>query len=214
MVSWTQTMSAQMRQQAGDRNPFNSRGLLADATTADIAQVENRVRRVLIQEAVGNISGINSQGDAVVRDILPALDLESGSANGWNGTNNEWTQAGLSANSWNEVYSVDSDAKADQKIISIFAVSNLTSSPATTEIRFLTGTGGTFERVQSQGLLVDEETTAMLADPLVFKANDNGSIETWVNNAQDTELVFHGAVSQPESTDLEESGRFISDITA
>lgn len=194
----------------GDSNPVNSRGVLVDHTTTDMARMERNVREGLLSLAVSNISDINSRGDAVVRDILPAADLESGSDNNWNGSDNEWTQSSLTTGQFNQTYSLDSDAKADNKIVAFYAISNLDATPATTELQFKTSTGGTFERLQTQGLLVDEETTGMLADPIIYGATQDGDVEQYVTETSDA-VVLHGAVVEPEGTTLEESGRFASD---
>lgn len=194
----------------GDTNPFNSRGVLVDHTTTDMATMERQVREGLLSLAVENISDINSRGDAVVRDVLPDQDLDSGTDNNWNGDDNEWTQDGLATDQFNETYALDSDGRLDGKIIAFYAVSNLDSTPSTTELQFLTNTGGTFERLQVEGLLVDEETTGMLADPVIFGATQDGAIEQYVTQTDD-QVVLHGAVVEPEGSTLEESGRFASD---
>lgn len=199
-----------------DTDPFNSRGILTDPTAADIGRVERTTREQLVQEAVQNISDVDGQADVIVRDILPDADLASGADNNWDGNDRQWEQNGMGntgAETANTVYNVDSDNEADDKIIAFYAISNVATSPVTTEIEFVDNTGGVFERLQVEGLLTDDETLGLLADPVVFGASQDGDINQYATGADDN-VVYHGAVAEPEGQTLNESGRFLSDKVA
>jgi len=126
--------------------PANDRGVFVAAQPADINNAERAARQLVEQIAVQNISDISTAEDAHVRQILPNEDLESGDDNGYNGTDRVFEQTGLSADTVNEVYEIDSDLKADDKVVAIFAVTNVSADPKTTELVFESGTGGIIER--------------------------------------------------------------------
>lgn len=200
----------------GDTNPFNSRGVLTDPTAADVSAVESRVRQVLQNLAVQNLSDVNQPGDAIIRDLLPEVDLASGSDNNWDGNDRQWEQNGMgntAAETGNETYVIDSDNEANEKIIALFAISNIASQPVTTEVTFEDGTGGVIERQQVEGLLTDDEVLGLFADPIVYGATDDGAINQFATGADDN-VVLHGAVAEVEGRVLSESGRFLSDKIA
>ena len=193
----------------------NNRGVRVAASIGDLAAVEQLVRSRLETAAVNSSDVDGSTPDQIdTRQLLPDEDLESGGDNGWSGDVPEWEQIGLDATSYSEIYEIDSDAKADGKIISVFAVTSAAASPSATEIKFSTGTGGEFERLQIEGYLTDEEDTLLLSDPVVFDATEDGQIEAWngEDSEQDEELILHGITAEKVTTTLEGSERFLSDI--
>jgi hypothetical protein len=191
--------------------PQNDRGVFAAATTADIQSAEVNARRTLEQEAVAS-TGIDADTAAgvTVRQLLPSLDLETGGDNGWSGDTREFVQTGLGADSDNEVYEVDSDAKADQKMIAIFAVTNRSADPKTTQILFETTTGGRFEQANVEGLFTDPEDTVLFSDPIVFNATQSGLIKQYATEAGDDQVIYHGVVAEAEAESLEPTSRVLS----
>lgn len=190
--------------------PANDRGVFVAAQPADINNAERAARQLVEQIAVQNISDISTAEDAHVRQILPNEDLESGDDNGYNGTDRVFEQTGLSADTVNEVYEIDSDLKADDKVVAIFAVTNVSADPKTTELVFESGTGGIIERQNIQGLLTDPEDTLLFADPLVLGATQDGVINQYAESAGDDGVVYHGVVAEPTGKTISESNRFES----
>lgn len=189
----------------------NDHGILADPTASDMSRQEKRIRNAVQSLAQRDISEVSSADDVAVRDLVPAEDLESGADNGWDGSARQWDQSGLTADSVNETYQVDSGAKADSKVVAIFAVSNLAADPSTTELIFESTTGGTFERLQTEGLITDEEVTGLIADPIVLRADQDAVISQY-STATSDQLILHGAVAEPTGQTLEESARFLSKV--
>lgn len=190
--------------------PANDRGVFVAAQPADINNAERAARQLVEQLAVQNISDISTAEDAHVRQILPNEDLESGADNGYNGTDRVFEQTGLSADTVNEVYEIDSNLKADDKVVAIFAITNVSADPKTTELVFESGTGGIIERQNIQGLLTDPEDTLLFADPLVLGATQDGVINQYAESAGDDGVVYHGVVAEPTGNTISESNRFES----
>lgn len=188
----------------------NPRGILSAPTQADIMRTEKAVRKTVEQVAITNIDTISSAGEVHVRQLLPAEDLDAGADNGWNGTDRVFTQTGLNADQFNEVYSIDSDSKADRKAIAIYAITNLASDPTTAELEIQDGTGGLIEKQQTEGILVDEEVTGLFANPIVFGPDQNGSIRQYVTSDSD-EIVYRGLVAEKTGRTLGDSSRFLSE---
>lgn len=191
--------------------PTNDRGVFAAATVADIQSAEVNARRTLEQKAVRS-SGIDAEDTSgvTVRQLLPSQDLESGGDNDWDGDTREFVQEGLSADSDNEVYEVDSNEKSDEKMVAIFAVTNRSADPKTTQLLFETGTGGRFEQANLEGLFTDPEDTVLFADPIVFGATQNGIIKQYATEAGDDQVIFHGVVAESEAETLEPTSRVLS----
>lgn len=191
--------------------PENDRGVFAAATTADIQSAEVRARQILEERAVDS-SGVEASDpdEVTVRQLLPSLDLESGEDNGWDGDTREFVQTGLSEGEDNLVYEVDSDAKADQKMIAIFAVTNRSADPKTTQILFETTTGGRFEQANVEGLFTDPEDTVLFADPIVFGATQSGLINQYASADGDDQVIYHGVVAEAEAESLEPTSRVLS----
>jgi uncharacterized membrane protein len=190
--------------------PANDRGVFVAAQPADINNTELAVRSLVEQLAIENISDVGDDEDVHVRQILPNEDLQSGDDNGYNGTDRVFEQTGLAADTVNETYEVDSDLKADDKVVAIFGVTNVAADPKTTELVFESGTGGIIERQNIQGLLTDPEDTLLFTDPLVFGATQDGVINQYTESAGDDGVVFHGVVAEPTGKTISESNRFES----
>lgn len=178
-------------------------GLYTVAELSDIKAAENRLVSELRQRAKRQIEGVNSDGDVHVRDILPDEDLESGADNGWNGTDRDWAQDGLTALTLNEIYTLDSRAKMENKIMGIFAVSSIASDIITNEIVMEDGTGSTFERLQfEEAQTISSGEYALLRNPIIFNEGKDGVLYAYPSVAGSEQLVFHGAIAEKTGTTL------------
>lgn len=212
-------MSSQQRQaQQGGGNPiaverseWAEHGILTAPSPRDIEIVERRVENVAARLAVQNVSDIDNLSEVAIRDLIPQLDLESGADN--SALENRWLQDTLTADALNETYTIDHDARAQDKVIVVFAISNVAASPATTEVRVENNQGGVFEILQVQGLLTDEEVLGLLNDPIISAtSNQNFAFEQFVTATSD-ELVFHGKVAEEAGTEIAENPRnFLSGL--
>lgn len=183
--------------------PRASQGILTDPTVADINEIENRVRNAITQLAVSDIQSITGRDQVVVRDLLPDQDLETTSDNGWTDTDNKWETTGFTADQFSDAYGIDSTARAENKIIAIYAISNVAANPVTTEIQFETGSGAPFEQLQVEGMLTDEEVIGLLADPIIYGADQDGTIRQYQTGAAD-EVVYHGVVAEQKGSTFED----------
>lgn len=178
-------------------------GLQAEATESDFRQTEQKVAREVEQRVINQVSGANSSGDVHVRDLLPSEDLESGADNTWNGTNRVWSQAGGSADALNEMYTIDSDAKAEGKVIGFYAVQAQVADPNTTEIQFEDGTGSIFERLMFQEAHNNQDQVlALMRNPIIYNEGKDGVIKQWLDAAATDELILHGVVGEKAGTTL------------
>lgn len=181
-------------------------GLMTTADKDDIQQAERRTVQELRQRASRQISGVDSPNDAHVRDILPNEDLDVDDAdndNGWNGSNREWLQAGMTADQLNQVYEIDSSGQAEDKVFGIFAVSSIAADVITSEIVFEDGTGSRFERLMfDEAQTLSEGEYALFRNPIIFNEGKDGYVYQWAKNAGDERLVYHGAVAEKPGTTL------------
>lgn len=172
----------------------------------EIDRRERDLRNQVAQRAVRQLSEIEGTNDVHVRDILPADDLDqddSNNDNSWNGTNREWIQSGMSADQFNQTYEVDASNKGEDKVIGIFAFSNVSGAPLTTAIQFEDGTGSIFERAQVQEVFArSDDTVALLEEPIIINTTEDVTIKQWCNNAGTDKVVFHGAVAEKKGNTL------------
>lgn len=197
-------------QQAGS-SVMNDHGILIDPTPQEIGTMERQVRQLLQQLAINNEDSIDGPQDVDVRDLLPTVDFDSGGDN--SALENEWLQDTLTGDQFNETYQIDATAggTAENRYVAIIGLSNLAGSPSTTEVQFTTSNGALFEHLQVEGLLTDEETFGLLADPIITKAGQQTNIDQYVTATSDR-LVFHGAVAEKSGDNLEDGiTRFFSD---
>lgn len=175
-------------------------GLVTTADRDDFQQREEQLIEELYRRAQQQISGVNSRDSVHVRDILPNEDLDADDANndnGWTDTNREWLQSGLTADQLNQVYEVDSNGRAEGKVIGIFAISSVATDVLTTEIVFEDGTGSRFERLMfEEAQTFSEGEYALMRNPIIFNEGKDGIIHLWPNSGGDEELIFHGAVAE------------------
>lgn len=185
------------------------RGHNIDPTPTDIGAKEAAARNYLESQYRRERSNqISSLADVHVRDLNPGLDLQSGADNSSSVDDSRFEQTGLSAG-LNEVYTVDSDQKAENAMIAITAVT-LRGATNTIEIRFRTQPGGVFERLQVQGGFTDEEATVLLNSPVYFGLNDDGAIEQYAESAGDDTVVYHGYTAEKSGTELTSAeGNFV-----
>lgn len=177
---------------------------------------QQKVARSVAQKAVEN-DGIaaKSRDNLVVRPLLPAQDLDSGSENGWPDATNanpdhEWRQdfttGGATADAYNEAYSIDSNSLAEQKILGIYGVSILHTTVETRQIKFrYGGPGEVMSEINIEAVENDEQSRGLFPNNYYFDLNTSGSIEFWVDAAQDSNrIALHGWVAE----DVEETYGF------
>lgn len=144
-----------------------------------------------------NITGVNRADEADIRDILPPEDLQSGADNGWNGTDHEWVQSGLTANQEQDVYGIDSNLRAQDKILAIYGVANVAGDPLTTMVRIEDGTGAGFFELNVQTLEVVELSDVILFEQdIIFGPTEDGTLVQWPNAGGDDALVWLGKVAE------------------
>lgn len=177
---------------------------------------QKKVANSVAQRALEN-SGISAseKNNLVVRPLLPASDLNAGSENGWpDGTNanpdnvwrQDWTAGGATADAYNEAYSIDSTSLAEQKIIGIYGVTILHTTVDMRQIKFrYGGPGEVMSEVNVEGVENEEESRGLFPNNYYFDLNSSGSIEFWLDAAQDDRRVaLHGWVAE----DIEETYGF------
>lgn len=187
----------------------NNRGVLVNPPKEVVNEFEIRARQAVQKKAVETISDIGQPANAHVRQLLPEEDLETTDDNDWSDDDRQWEQTGLTADEMNNTYSFDADDRKRNKVVAIFAVTNISGSPSTTQIQFETGNGAIIERANVEGLLTDPEDTLLFADPLIYSADENGEIQQYVTDTEDN-VVLHGVVAEKAGRTLEESDRFLT----
>lgn len=166
-------------------------------TAREVFQAQRDARNRARQLAT-NITGINQQSNANVREILPDQDLESGDDNGWNGTDNEWVQAGLTADQTNETYQIDSNAGAENKVLVFYGQANVASDVLTTEQQYQDTTGATFSRINVETLEITEVSDIILYDEeIVYGPTEDGSLVQWPDSAGDDQMIYLAKVAEP-----------------
>lgn len=181
-------------------------GLVTTADVSDLQQAEERLVSELRQRAKQQIEGVSTDGDVHVRDILPPEDLDqddTNNTNGWNGTDREWVQSGLTADQLEQVYEIDSANNAEGKIVGIFAVSTTATNPITNEIVFEDGTGARFERLMFQeAQTITEGEYALMRNPIIFNQGKDAVIFQETDTDGTAQVVYHGAVAEQAGTTL------------
>lgn len=170
---------------------------IVNPTQQQVIQAQQRA----VQEAQGlanSITGVDGPNQALVREILPDVDLSSGGDNTWNGTDREFVQSGLTADQENTVYNIDSNNEAQDKVVVIYGLANVAADPITTEVVFNDGTGATFARFNTEQLEIAEISDYMLFDEvIVYGSTEDGDLIQWPNDAGDDKLVYLAKVAEP-----------------
>lgn len=145
-----------------------------------------------------NIEGVSGPDQALVREMLPSDDLESGADNNWNAANNEWLQDGLTQDAENVVYNINSTGAAQSKVFVFYGAANVASTVLTTEVIFQDGTGAQFADFNTQVLEIVELSDVVLFDQdIVFGATDDGDLVQWANAAGNDSMVYLCKVAEP-----------------
>lgn len=142
---------------------------------------------------------IDDENGLVTRPILPSVDLDSGDDNGWSG-DAEWRQdwsANGSASDWNEAYRIESNNRAESKIIVIYGLTFLHTNVETRQVRHrdgIGGNGGTMQRTEVEGVEIDEESRGIFTHPLLHYPKENSTIDHWVSSATDGNRVKYDGI--------------------
>lgn len=176
-------------------------GLLTEITREDAAQKERSLRRLVAALTFLQREDIKNPREVIVRDILPADDLTSGSDNAWTTAVREWEQdlsGGADANA--QAYQIDSDGNAQNKVIAFLRVANQTlGTTQAREVLFRLGTSGLQgikDQLQIQGMQSNEVVAAYLAEPVIYLLNEDGDIAIWMDADNVEQLVFEGVVGE------------------
>ena len=160
-----------------------------------IEQRENDAIEEAIQSA--NRGGISNP---IARDILPEIDLDAGEdldAATWD-DDPQWIQFAPETDPQPagdyEIYEIDSDTgKMDDRVMAIYGFEVVEGGEYVNVVRFRGSDGQIFERAHIQGLNeagdteVDRQST--LRSPVLFDAQDNGTVEFEVEEIPDDEEV-------------------------
>lgn len=145
-----------------------------------IEQRENDAIEEAIQSA--NRGGISNP---IARDILPEIDLDAGEdldEETWN-DDPQWIQfTGATDAGDYEIYEIDSDTgKMDDRVMAVYGFEVVEGGEYVNVVRFRGSDGQIFERAHIQGLNEAGDTEvdrqATLRSPVLFDAQDNGTIE-------------------------------------
>lgn len=163
-------------------------------------EIMNRQREAIqkAQSLASNIEGVSGPDEALVREILPSDDLESGNGNNWAAGNNEWIQSGLTQDAENVVYNINSTGASQSKVLVFYGVANVASTVLTTEVIFQDGTGAQFADFNVQVLEIVELSDVVLFDQdIVYGATDDGDLVQWANAAGNDAVVYLAKVAEP-----------------
>lgn len=146
---------------------------------------------------------VDGREDLVVRNILPALDLEPGGDNGWGGDKQEWAQhwtPDANLGRFNEAYEIDSDGRAEGKIFAFYGVSFSPLKAVAEWARFTAPDSESVyaERIFDVGRFPSPEYTRMMfTTPVVFGPNESGTIEHHLGDTGLERVEYHGWVAEP-----------------
>lgn len=150
------------------------------------------------EDLADTIEGVRNPDQALVREILPNEDLESGADNGWNGSDRDWVQQGLSADQTQTVYNINSNGAAQNKVIVFYGIANVASDPLTTEIEYQDGTSATFFRLNSELLeLTDVSDYVIFNNEIVYGSTEDGDLIQWADAGGDDHVVYLAKVAEP-----------------
>lgn len=188
-------------------------GIFTELRKRDLADAEDRLREEVYDRFIDAHSDADEAEDVVVRDILPAQDLEPGADNDWDGEDREWVQdfSDGTADDYNEAYVIDSDENAESKIIGILVVRQQSGTPITKQIRVRDGSDGSQgvrDILQVQGLISNEDATGVVTEMLIFGYNDSGIIEFYIDDTGTENIVFEGAVAESTGNTLSNASNY------
>lgn len=197
--------------------------LLTSIPEEEVNQFDKKVARRLTNLVVNSKSiEADDPNQVVVRDILPANDLNSGGENGWNGTDENWVQDwssdGAGTDAYAESYEIDSNNNAEGKIVAFHKI-NIPSgeSADTRQVRFGVGKGGnqgTKAWVNIEEAEQDSEGAGVFSQAVIYGPTQNGNIEQYIKNTTDgNRLQFLGFVAEPIGETLSVPSNPIVDAT-
>ena len=190
------------------------------AGTADYVYpgvIEKR-EKAAIERAKSDARQGNIQ-NPVVRDILPATDLDAGDDADWSPDRNRWYQTpdvdSPSDGAWDtgtyQVYEIDSDTgRGDDRVITIYGFEAIEGAEYVETVLFRGSDGQVFERAKVEGLTSDGDTEVdrqkILRSPVSFAAQDNATIELELANSTNTEDIvrvkFLGVTAEKQGRTL------------
>lgn len=169
--------------------------------TARASSVAKRVWQLASQSPI-----IEADDDElVVRGILPAEDLDSGDENGWadgGEWRQDWTSGGATAGQYNQAYKIDSNGRAEEKVVGFYGVSSMSTTVDARQLRFGSGTSGVqgvLHDANIEPMANDEESRALLMNDVVYGPEQKGNVAVYLDAVNDGKrLALHGFVAEPE----------------
>lgn len=141
--------------------------------------------------------------NVVVRPVLPAKDLDSGTDNGWSTTEEwqqDWSAGSATADAYNQAYDINSSGRAEDKVLVFYGLTHNSATVDTRQVRFLRGnnaTEGVDTETNIEPLESDEESRGLLTEFIEYGADADGQIEQYIDAANDGKrLVYHGWVAE------------------
>lgn len=170
---------------------------VVNPTQQQVVQAQHRATQTA-QGLANTITGVSGPNQALIREILPDQDLESGGDNGWNGTDREWVQSGLTGGQTQTVYNIDSNQNAQDKVLVIYGLANVASDVLSTGVEFQDGTGATFARFNTQQLEIAEISDYIIFDEdIVFGSTEDGDLIQWPNADGADAMIYMAKVAEP-----------------
>lgn len=150
------------------------------------------------QRLADTITGVSGPEQALIREILPDADLGTTPTNTWADTDREWVQSGLTADQVEDVYDIDSNTEAQDKVLVFYGVFNTADDVLTTEVTFQDGTGATFARFNTEPLNIVEISDVLLFDELiVYGSTEDGTVNQWVDADGTDQMVYLAKIAEP-----------------
>lgn len=172
-------------------------------TEADVIERETAAEDAVRDAAVALVSEVTA-GNVIVRDLIPRLDLNSGTDNGWTAVitvDPRWLQSGLTlAGNPNNVYQIDPDNSAKNKAIAFYGITTVKSQPKTTRIKFMKGPEasgmGVKDYIDLEASYNEEQITCLLKDVVLYRPEEIGHIQQIVYADADENIVLLGKVAE------------------
>lgn len=179
----------------------HQKGVIVNPSEDEVFRRQNKAAKALIDKAQRG-SVVDDISNALIRNLLPVADLQSGDDNGWTDTNERWVQSGLSGDSDNVVYNIDENNRAQDKVIRIYGVANVSDSPVTTAIKFQDGTGSVFYEVNVQSFdLVDLSDVILFDDDIEYRVSESGDIVQYADaGGGDDNVLYLGRVLESQGS--------------
>ena len=173
----------------------------------DIKEREEKAKRVAEEAAIAQVAEINAT-NVLVRDLIPELDLDPGSDNGWT-TNEKWEQTTMTDGS-NNAYVIRTTGgtynRALDKAIAIYGLTTVKSTPISTRIKFLKGLEGSGMGVKDymdiEPSYNQDQLTMLFKDVILYEPGEDGHIQLVVDGAGTEEIILLGVTAEKSGENI------------